>query len=142
MLSGTPALSRPIELFPQLSLIRPNIFKSLIDFGIRYCDGKRSQFGWDFSGSSMPDELKLCLKKILLIRRLKSIIEKDLPPKIRHKIILPCVRAEFQKLCREDNISLNRNKDKRYTSFILSLFCTTAKSKLNVIKYFSYRTQR
>jgi len=63
LLSGTPALSRPIELFPQLSLIRPNIFKSLIDFGIRYCDGKRSQFGWDFSGSSMPDELKLCLKK-------------------------------------------------------------------------------
>ena len=40
LLSGTPALSRPIELFTQISLIEPKLFKFVTDFGMRYCDGQ------------------------------------------------------------------------------------------------------
>lgn len=35
LLSGTPMLNRPIELFPQLNCIRPDIFKKYKDFGDR-----------------------------------------------------------------------------------------------------------
>jgi len=37
-LSGTPMLNRPVELFPQLNCIRPDIFYRLTDFGDRYCE--------------------------------------------------------------------------------------------------------
>lgn len=50
LLSGTPALSRPSELFTQLSLIDEKFFGTFIDFSKRYCDGKTTNFGWDASG--------------------------------------------------------------------------------------------
>ncbi|KAJ3272237.1 hypothetical protein HK104_004523, partial [Borealophlyctis nickersoniae] len=40
LLTGTPALSRPIELFTQLSALLKT-FLSVTQFGIRYCDGKK-----------------------------------------------------------------------------------------------------
>jgi hypothetical protein len=55
LLSGTPALSRPMELFSQISIIEPTLFPSPIDFGMRYCDGKKVSFGikehYDFQAS-------------------------------------------------------------------------------------------
>lgn len=41
LLSGTPALSRPIELFPQLSILRPDLFSKFVEFGQRYCGPKK-----------------------------------------------------------------------------------------------------
>ena len=40
LLSGTPALSRPIELFTQIKMLDRN-FRTInaIQFGLRYCDG-------------------------------------------------------------------------------------------------------
>ena len=41
LLSGTPALSRPAELYTQVKAVRPNLFPTHFhDFGVRYCDGK------------------------------------------------------------------------------------------------------
>ena len=40
LLSGTPALSRPSELFPQIASIDSRLFPNFREFGIRYCDGK------------------------------------------------------------------------------------------------------
>ena len=37
--SGTPALSRPIELFTQVNALLPGLFGSYSEFGYRYCDG-------------------------------------------------------------------------------------------------------
>jgi len=50
LMSGTPALSRPMELFSQISAICPGIFNNSHDFGMRYCDGKENNFGYDYSG--------------------------------------------------------------------------------------------
>ena len=41
LLSGTPALSRPIELYSQINMIDPKLFPYATDFGMRYCDGKK-----------------------------------------------------------------------------------------------------
>ncbi|KFD54109.1 hypothetical protein M513_05128 [Trichuris suis] len=43
LLSGTPALSKPSELFTQISCVAPNIFRSFKEFGERYCDPKQSK---------------------------------------------------------------------------------------------------
>ncbi len=50
LMSGTPALSRPMELFSQISAICPSVFNNPHDFGMRYCDGKETNFGYDYSG--------------------------------------------------------------------------------------------
>ena len=39
LLSGTPALSRPIELFTQITALDKSFKISLVDFGLRYCNG-------------------------------------------------------------------------------------------------------
>ena len=67
LLSGTPALSRPSELYSQISLVDSAIFPYFPDFGMRYCNGKKVLFGgkegFDFSGSSNMQELKLILEE-------------------------------------------------------------------------------
>jgi SWI/SNF-related matrix-associated actin-dependent regulator 1 of chromatin subfamily A len=39
LLSGTPALSRPIELFTQLQALYPTVYKNVNEYGNRYCKG-------------------------------------------------------------------------------------------------------
>ena len=39
LLSGTPALSRPVELYSQIDAINPALFPNFREFGIRYCGG-------------------------------------------------------------------------------------------------------
>ncbi len=85
---GTPALSRPSELFSQLQLINPTLFNSFHDYGIRYCDGKENNFGWDFSGFSNMNELRLMLEEKLLMRREKKDVMQELPSKMRELVIL------------------------------------------------------
>lgn len=88
LLSGTPALSRPLELFPQIQAVRPDLFPNIYEFGKRYCDGKMSPFGWDFKGASNLRELQWVLEQTIMIRRTKDEVMKQLPQKIRHQIYL------------------------------------------------------
>jgi len=46
LLTGTPAISRPIELFTQIDAVAPGKFGKKTAYEKRYCDGKRSRFGW------------------------------------------------------------------------------------------------
>ncbi|XP_016906021.1 SWI/SNF-related matrix-associated actin-dependent regulator of chromatin subfamily A-like protein 1 [Apis cerana] len=87
LLSGTPALSRPIELYSQINLIMPN-FMGYHEYGTRYCAGEKTSFGWDFTGSSNMQELHLLLKRSCIIRRLKNDILIQLPIKKREVILL------------------------------------------------------
>lgn len=88
LMSGTPALSRPSELFSQIAAINPNLFVNFHEFGMRYCDGKETKFGMDYSGYSHMDELKTILEKKLLIRREKKDVLGQLPSKMRETIVL------------------------------------------------------
>ena len=89
LLTGTPILSRPLELYPLLTMLRPDIFNNFKLFGNRYCDPKQKCFKnkWfiDWSGSSNAKELNYILKNIM-IRRLKKDVINQLPPKKRQKI--------------------------------------------------------
>ena len=54
-MTGTPALARPIELFSQVSALRPDIFKSRREFGERYCGGVAATDDWgrEYMGNYM-----------------------------------------------------------------------------------------
>ncbi|CAJ0949171.1 unnamed protein product [Ranitomeya imitator] len=88
LLSGTPAMSRPAELYTQIAAVRPSFFPRFHDFGVRYCDAKQMPWGWDYSGSSNMTELKLLLEESIMIRRLKSDVLSQLPAKQRKMVVV------------------------------------------------------
>lgn len=74
MLTGTPALSKPKDIFNILNIIRPDVFCNFKEFGFRYCDPRLSKFGsgFDFNGAAHLKELHFILKNFIMIRRLKK----------------------------------------------------------------------
>ena len=86
LISGTPMLSRPVEAFNLLTILRPDIFGKFNEFANRYCAPKQGRFGMDYTGNSCTNELHYMLSKNLMIRRLKKDVLKELPAKRRQKI--------------------------------------------------------
>lgn len=68
LLTGTPALSRPNELYTQLALIDKKFFGSFKEYAIRYCNGHQNTFGLDSSGQSNLKELNVVLSRKFMIR--------------------------------------------------------------------------
>ena len=83
LLTGTPILSRPVELYNIMKILRPDVMTSFSQFTQRYCDPKATQFAMDYGGATCVEELNYALNKSLMIRRLKKDVLKDLPPKTR-----------------------------------------------------------
>lgn len=81
LLSGTPILSRPIELFNGLNLIDPRTWNSYYDYSKKFCNGHQGFFGWDDRGASNIDELQTRISKYFL-RRTKDEVLKELPEKV------------------------------------------------------------
>ena len=80
LLTGSPIVNRPIDLYPLLHLLHPRKFKSLRRFGFRFCNPRR-QFGkWVFRGARNHEQLHKTLKKYGMIRRLKKNVLDQLPP--------------------------------------------------------------
>jgi SNF2 family DNA or RNA helicase len=87
LLSGTPALARPAELYPQVAALRANAFGSWSQFTKFFCNAKRGRFGWDTKGASNLDELSARLKPMML-RRKKAEVLTELPPKVKRRIAI------------------------------------------------------
>ncbi|XP_059708786.1 SWI/SNF-related matrix-associated actin-dependent regulator of chromatin subfamily A-like protein 1 [Haemorhous mexicanus] len=88
LLSGTPAMSRPAELYTQIAAVQPSFFPLFHSFGLRYCDARKMPWGWDYSGSSNLTELKILLEESIMIRRLKSDVLSQLPAKQRKMVVV------------------------------------------------------
>lgn len=127
LLSGTPALARPAELYPQLSAIlhhspatdsastgKLRKARTSPDFSAfpwswtryakHFCNAKYDRFGhWDTSGASNLDELYHSLSGVML-RRLKKDVLSQLPAKRRQRVVFELPAApvkEIQKLMSE-----------------------------------------
>ena len=87
-MSGTGLNNRPIELWPTLNAIRPDLFPNRHAFGQYFCRGKMSPWGWEYKGATNITELHQILKQNMMIRRTKKEVLNDLPPKTRR--IIPC----------------------------------------------------
>ncbi|NWY76469.1 SMAL1 protein, partial [Erithacus rubecula] len=88
LLSGTPAMSRPAELYSQIAALQPGFFPQFHGFGLRYCHARKMPWGWDYSGSSNLTELKILLEESIMIRRLKSDVLSQLPAKQRKMVVV------------------------------------------------------
>jgi SWI/SNF-related matrix-associated actin-dependent regulator 1 of chromatin subfamily A len=112
LISGTPALSRPMELFTQLNALNPKAWPDEREFGRRYCgssdvsakddvssddgavttnnkEGGGSGSGSgisEFKGASNTQELHVMLTSTLMIRRQKKDILLSLPEKRREVV--------------------------------------------------------
>lgn len=88
VMTGTPMVNRPADLFTLISFADPGRWDNEFKFKMRYCGGTRNGFGWDFSGSSNLEELQRELRASCMIRRLKKDVLKDMPLKLRRVVEL------------------------------------------------------
>jgi SWI/SNF-related matrix-associated actin-dependent regulator 1 of chromatin subfamily A len=111
-LTGTPLKSRPIELFPGLNMIRPDVFNSYWTYGQQFCAPRKGRYGWEFKGATHKKELNQLLRETCMVRRLKKNVLPDLPDKIRRIVCLdsPDI-AQYQKAASEFKNWLYLSKD-------------------------------
>jgi SWI/SNF-related matrix-associated actin-dependent regulator of chromatin subfamily A-like protein 1 len=104
LISGTPVLARPKELFNLVKILRPDIFSNFKVFGEIYCDpqeriiwmGRQLRKVLEYNGCNNNYELNYWLTKHLMVRRLKKDVLSELPPKRRVKISIE-VSAKHKK---------------------------------------------
>lgn len=85
-IGGTPLTNRPNELWNIIHLIRPDIFSSVFTYRWRYCNPVRMPWGWEYKGANNLKELHRKLNSVMMIRRLKKDVLKELPAKTRQII--------------------------------------------------------
>ncbi|TKY54337.1 SWI/SNF-related matrix-associated actin-dependent regulator of chromatin subfamily A protein 1 [Spatholobus suberectus] len=95
LLSGTPALSRPIELFKQLEALYPDVYRNVHEYGNRYCKG--GIFGL-YQGASNHEELHNLMKATVMIRRLKKDVLSQLPVKRRQQVFLDLADKDMKQI--------------------------------------------
>ncbi len=91
ILSGTPLLNRPIELWPMLYAMAPELidFMSYQDFGFHFGGAFQDSRGhWHFTGSANEQELKNRIMGRFMQRITKKQVLKDLPDKVREVIVI------------------------------------------------------
>lgn len=86
LVTGTPMISRPSELYNLVRILRPDLFGSFREFSQRYCAPKMAKYGMDYKGASCTSELHFLMKDHLMIRRLKEEVLSELPSKTRQRV--------------------------------------------------------
>nr|KAF6497834.1 SWI/SNF related, matrix associated, actin dependent regulator of chromatin, subfamily a like 1 [Rousettus aegyptiacus] len=140
LLSGTPAMSRPAELYTQIIAVKPTFFPQFHAFGLRYCDAKRHAWGWDYSGSSNLGELKLLLEEAVMLRRLKSDVLAQLPAKQRKMVVFApgqiSTKARTSLDAAATEMTTKGNSKKQQREALILFFNRTAEAKIpSVIEY-------
>ncbi|KAM8856911.1 SWI/SNF-related matrix-associated actin-dependent regulator of chromatin subfamily A-like protein 1 [Synchiropus picturatus] len=137
LLSGTPAMSRPAELYAQILAVKPTLFPRFHEFGVRYCDARQMTWGWDYSGSSNLGELKLLLSECLMLRRLKSEVLSQLPAKQRKVVTVTIdgvsnrIKAALSAAARE--LAKDHHNKMEEKAALLLFYNHTADAKLQAI---------
>ncbi|XP_036057883.1 DNA annealing helicase and endonuclease ZRANB3 [Onychomys torridus] len=143
LLTGTPALGRPEELFMQIEALFPQKCGTWMEYAKRYCNAHIRYFGkrrqWDCRGASNLGELHQLLSD-MMIRRLKSEVLSQLPPKVRQRIPFDLPPAavkelnagfeEWQKLMRDPNSGATET----VMGLITRMFKQTAIAKAGAVK--------
>ena len=90
LVTGTPVLNRPIELYPMLKVLSPETIAPYGDYykyAKRFCAGFQDGFCFNDKGASHTDDLNFRLRQGFMIRRSYEEVEMQLP-KRRFEIVL------------------------------------------------------
>lgn len=115
-LSGTPIGGKPKNFFSFLNMLDPTLFPTFFDYGVRYCNGKKGPFGWQYEGVSNGSTLNRVLKP-MMIRRLRKDAAKFLPGKTRDKVLLDgspkfwTAYKELEKKIEKSKFTKNKKKE-------------------------------
>lgn len=95
-LSGTPIVNKPIEIYVFLKQLAPKTIDNMdwYKFGMKFCDGKKTPWGFDFTGASNTQQLGLKLRSGFMVRRTKDLILPFLPDKIISLVYLKRSKSE------------------------------------------------
>ena len=100
LLTGTPILNKPQELWPLLQVLDPEgLGNDWFHYARRYCQlfeierfdpgiGKKVHQGWKWDGADNLEELQALMRDRFMIRRLKKDVLTELPPKTRQVIAI------------------------------------------------------
>jgi len=111
LLTGTPILNRPVELFPLLQKVDPHgLGSEWFSYVKSYCGAYKDKWGWKVDGASNLDELNVKLRTGGMIRREKKEVLKELPDKRRSLIPLEPTPEAARIIKEEKRKSLERVK--------------------------------
>lgn len=141
-LTGTPAPNSPVELYTQLSMLRPRFFGTYTDFVHRYCGAKQSPLGFvDVSGATHKQELAWLIQRVVLIRRLKRDVLTQLPPKTRTRIdvqvvhpAMKTIKKKFQRWKTINQLEETRELIFERNLIVSELFRLTSEAKRGVVR--------
>jgi len=88
LLTGSPIMNHPTDLWTQLKLIAPKEFSSFWRFAQEHCEVNQGFFGWEIGDIKTPEHTQQALKPYVL-RKTKEEVLTELPPKIRQTIPFP-----------------------------------------------------
>jgi SWI/SNF-related matrix-associated actin-dependent regulator 1 of chromatin subfamily A len=130
LLTGTPILNRPLELVSQIDILRKSsLFNSTWAFMMRYCDAKKTNFGWDFSGASNLGELKSKMSAFTL-RRVKSEVLTDLPDKLVHSTYLDMPEPQAYKKVKDELKGIMDMSKEEYKKFYKAMTGMSEEQKM------------
>ena len=131
-ISGTPYETKTLQFYSCLHILSPKQFSNEWAYKMKYCNPVKTFWGWTFEGLSNAQELHEKISKFM-IRRLKSEVLKDLPPKIR-SIIPMKVNAADRKIYNDVDNELEAailNGEKNALNKLEALKQASFKAKIN-----------
>lgn len=122
-LTGTPILNRPSELISQLNILgRLNDLGGFWHFAERYCGSYHGRWGLDMSGAINLDELNTKMRGLgIYIRRTKSQVMAELPPKQQSDIMLGLDNREEYDKARDDLVAWLKQNARVEEEFLESI---------------------
>jgi len=135
MVTGTPVLHRPVELYAILRALFPSFLGKYTDFytyAYKFCSAYQGDFGFDCTGASNLPELAEILRPIM-IRRLKSEVQKEMPPVTYDKIYLDPT-DKLVKLTEQENQAEIQQQIGEIPSLRRALGIVKTLSAINMVK--------
>lgn len=115
MMTGTPVLNRPVELYPILRVLAPKViapYNDYFKYARRYCDAWQDGFGLNADGASNTEELNLKLRAHYMIRRMTHEVEVQLPKRRQEVVFIDSTEGVREKLRTLDQASRTDFKHK------------------------------
>jgi len=121
LLTGTPVLNRPKELFPLLNMVAPDAWPNFFQFAKRYCNARQetiwvrgggTKLVWNFDGASNLAELHGAVQPFM-VRRLKADVLKELPAKRRVVVpieLTPSAQKQYRSVLAESQAAIRADE--------------------------------